>query len=215
MKVTNVALIFCDWWQLISFSTQRLTCTDDQKPEEHQNHGRTRFLMFHINLITEISSVEQLKWFKAVSATTPSDWGGGRNVDLNINLDRYHERVEGLRMDYRWASFKRVGDWIDMKTLPGSKQCTQVRNSCSLMHSGSVYPITALIKPQCFPSDLIKVLHQAVMGSVLTVSSARFTQQQHDFMFPYRPIREAQEVGFCCGHQSEIFCVFVSIWSMQ
>lgn len=81
-----------------------------------------------------------------------------------------------------------------MKTIPDSRQGTQVCNPCSLMHSECVYPITALIRPQRFPSDVIEVLHPTVMGSVLTVSTDHFTQQQHVFMLSYRPIREAQEV---------------------
>ena len=52
---------------------------------------------------------------------------------------------------------------------------TQVRNSCSLMHSECVYPITALIKPQCFPSDIIKVLRRTLMGSVLTGHGLLYT----------------------------------------
>lgn len=52
---------------------------------------------------------------------------------------------------------------------------TQVRNSCSLMHSECVYPITALIKPQCFPSDIIKVLWRTLMGSVLTGHGLLYT----------------------------------------
>lgn len=179
---------------------------------------RSRILMIHINLITETNSL--LNCLNLMFRSCE---------DHNSILLRWRQRSEpgqvpreGRRIripknvqDYRRACFQHAGDWIDTKTLPDSRQCTQVRNLCSLMHSGSVYPITALIKPQCFPSDIIKVLHQTVMGSVLTVSSARFTQQQHVFMFPYRPIREAQEVGFFSGHQSEMFHVFPSVWSVE
>lgn len=60
------------------------------------------------------------------------------------------------------------------------------------MLSDSVYPITALIKPLCFPSDIVSGLRLTLMGSALTVSTAHFTQQ-HPLM--HRPIREQPQTG--------------------